>query len=60
MHPSNLSLRDCGLKPELMPQKLDPLLLSEHGKNWRPSTACLTGIPAELPSMLSEPLCILK
>ena len=60
MHPSDLSLRDCGLKPELVPHKLNPLLLFEHGKTWRPSTSYLTGIPTELPSMLSEPLCILK
>ena len=55
MHPSDLSLRDCGIKPELVPHKFDPLLLFEHGKTGHPSIACITGIPFEIPSnMLSE------
>ena len=55
MHPSDFSLRDRGIKLELVPHKFDPLLLSEHGKSWHPSIACITGIPFEIPSsMLSE------
>ena len=53
MQPSDLSLRYYGPKPKLVPHKLDPLLLFEHGKTWCPSIVCLTGIPTKLPSMVS-------